>query len=230
MNLNDVWKISLLLIVSLGGFSGILTLIIQFSSNIIADRLSQKYQLKMNRKFESYKKNLDKKTYISKVRFDKEFEIYQELSEKVLTMVFKFAELARAVSLEQEEDEEVIRIVWQAAVESYNEANITTRKFAPFIRKSIYDLFTQLGDKCRNQLNYYCIHYKESYLEREWGSLLAFVNGYTSDYSNFCTEEKFEEKFKFNQQEISESIDELMSTLRTYLSGLDVIMEGSLNG
>ena len=225
MSWDDVWKICLSILVSLGGFAGILTLIIRFSANIIADRLSKKYQLKMNKEFESYKNNLDKKTYISKARFDKEFEIHQELSEKVFTMVFNFAELVRTIRLDQEDDKEVIEKVWQAAVESYNGANRTTRKYAPFISESIYKSFIQLGDKCRNQLNYYRLHYTESSFEKEWESFLASVTGNTPDYSKFETEEKFEEKFKANQQEISESLDALMSTLRTYLSSLDVIKE-----
>ncbi|MCM1567068.1 MAG: hypothetical protein NC238_14255 [Dehalobacter sp.] len=137
MSWDDVWKICLSVLVSLGGFAGILTLIIRFSSDIIADRLSKKYELKINKEFESYKNNLDKKTYISKTRFNKEFEIHQELSEKTITMVFNFAEIARTIQLNQEDDKEAISSVWKAAVESYNEANRTTRKYAPFINEGI---------------------------------------------------------------------------------------------
>lgn len=225
MSWNDVWKICLSVLLNLGGFVGILTLIIPFSANIIADRLSKKYQLKMNKEFESYKNNLDKKTYISKARFDKEFEIHQELSEKVLTMVFNFAELVRTIRFDQEDDKEVIEKLLQAAVESYNKANRATRTYAPFMSEKIYKSFIQLGDKCRSQLNYHRLHYKVLPLEKEWERFGTFVTCNTHDYSKFETEEKFEEKFKANQREISESLDALMSTLRTYLSSLDVIKE-----
>ncbi|MCM1567069.1 MAG: hypothetical protein NC238_14260 [Dehalobacter sp.] len=86
-----------------------------------------------------------------------------------------------------------------------------------------YKEFIDLGDKCRNQLNYYLSHYKDLPFEKKWERLWAVATGNVPDYSKFETKQDFENKFKVNQQEISVSLDTLMSTLRTYLSSLDVV-------
>lgn len=184
----------------------------------VRDFVVKRYQLSLDKALEDKKSKNARKEYIIKASFDKEFEIIQELSERMVAMVFNFAELVRTIQYDQEDDRAVIEKVWQAAVESYNEANRTTRKYAPFISESIYKSFIQLGDKCRNQLKYYCSHYKDLPLEKEWESIRAFVTRNTPDYSKFETEEKFEEKFKVNHQDISSSLDILMSALRTHIS------------
>ena len=72
-------------------------MVIKFSSGFIADKLQKKYELKLNKeleeykttldeKLEKYKSSLENKTYISKTRFDAEFNIYKELSKSFFTM------------------------------------------------------------------------------------------------------------------------------------------------
>lgn len=71
MSWDDIWKITLTIISSVGGIGVIICLIVKFASNTIADKLSKKYELIMNKELEDYKNKLDKKNYISKARFDK---------------------------------------------------------------------------------------------------------------------------------------------------------------
>ena len=73
---NIIIQIAIAIVISAGGISGIILAIIKFSSNIIADRLSKTYELKLNKELEKYKTRLDSKIYITKARFDKEFELY----------------------------------------------------------------------------------------------------------------------------------------------------------
>ena len=80
MEWDDIWKIVLGVITSLGGFSVIFIAVIKFSSDIIAKRLEEKYTLKLNKELEKYKSNLDNKIYITKTKFDAEFSIYRDLS------------------------------------------------------------------------------------------------------------------------------------------------------
>ena len=77
--INIIIQIAIAIVISAGGISGIILAIIKFSSNIIADRLSKTYELKLNKELEKYKTRLDSKIYITKARFDKEFELYQQL-------------------------------------------------------------------------------------------------------------------------------------------------------
>ena len=49
MDWNDIWKIVLTIVASFGGIGGIILAVVKFSSGIIAERLSQKYELKLQK-------------------------------------------------------------------------------------------------------------------------------------------------------------------------------------
>ena len=85
--MGQIWQVALAIIASIGGAGVIILGVVKFTSNIIAERLSKKYEIKMNKELEAFKAGIDKKTYISRARFDAEFQIYRELSENVLTMI-----------------------------------------------------------------------------------------------------------------------------------------------
>ena len=66
MDASQIWTIVMACIVSAGGISGIVTIAIKFSANVIADRLSLKYENKLEKALERYKTELSKKEYVSK--------------------------------------------------------------------------------------------------------------------------------------------------------------------
>ena len=87
MSPGDVWKIVAGIIAGFGGFGAVIVLVIKFSANIIANRLAEKYSLKMNKELEKYKGTLESKRHISKALFDREFEIYVSFN-KVLADLY----------------------------------------------------------------------------------------------------------------------------------------------
>ena len=88
MDWNKIGEIALSVIVAFGGAGAIAIGAVKWISKILADRLSRKYQLQLDEKLETVKTALNKKEYISKTRFDAEFRMYQELSEKNIAMVY----------------------------------------------------------------------------------------------------------------------------------------------
>ena len=62
MNGTDIGQIVAATIISAGGIGGIIIAAIRFSSNIIAERLSKRYELKLNKTIENYKTHLEKGT------------------------------------------------------------------------------------------------------------------------------------------------------------------------
>ena len=87
MNWADVGQIALAAIASAGGVGAIVLCIIKFSSNVIAERLSQKYNAKLNESLAKFTARLENGNHISRAVFDKEFEYYQKIS-KAATVVF----------------------------------------------------------------------------------------------------------------------------------------------
>lgn len=59
MSWADIWKIILAALASVGGVGGLIILVIKFSSNLIAERLSQKYQLSLQKELEKYKAGIE---------------------------------------------------------------------------------------------------------------------------------------------------------------------------
>lgn len=80
--MSEIWQTVLAIIGSIGGAAVIIGAVIKFASDKIAERLSAKYQLKLNKELEGYKSKLDNGNYISRAMFEKEFSIYQDLIEK----------------------------------------------------------------------------------------------------------------------------------------------------
>lgn len=84
---NEILKIVIGVVASVGSIGGIIILVIKFSVELIAKRLEEKYTLRLNKELEKYKSSLDNKIYISKTKFDTEFNIYRELSKTFFNMV-----------------------------------------------------------------------------------------------------------------------------------------------
>lgn len=209
MSWDDIWKIIIGIIAGIGGIGAVIGFIIKFSSNIIADKLSKKYELQINKEIEYYKNKLDKKNYISKARFDKEFEIYQELSQKVLDMTFanySLFPLIDRLPLSEEKRIELFNKKYEEAVQTYNEANRAIKATAPFISEDIYQLFSELRDDCFKQVDDYAIFVLDP------------------DHQEIRTElrEDYKECWK-RTKIISDKRDVIISKLRQYLSTLDVI-------
>ncbi len=87
MNWGKIAEIALTCIASVGGVGAIIIAVVKFSSSIMADRLSKKYQLQLDKEIEKFKAELNKKEYVSKTRFDAEFSIYRELTSAFSRMV-----------------------------------------------------------------------------------------------------------------------------------------------
>ena len=87
MDFSQIASIATACIVSAGGVGGVAMAVVKFTSNIIADKISAKYENKLEQALEKYKTELSKKEYVSQVRFDAEFEIYRTLSKEFSTAV-----------------------------------------------------------------------------------------------------------------------------------------------
>ena len=156
--MNIILQIAIAVIISAGGISGIILAVIKFSSNIIADKLSKKYELKLNKELEKYKTHLDSKIYITKAKFDKEFELYQQLSRNFFYMIEKIHALYPIVGIQSEDND------FQLNTNSmnYKEAQVATIKaqetinsYAAFITKDFYEMYNKILQECRGLVGLY---------------------------------------------------------------------------
>lgn len=206
----DIWEIVLGVITSVGGLGVIFTAAIKFSSDCIAKRLAEKYSLKLNKELEAYKSSLENKTYISKTKFDAEFEIYRSLSKSFFEMIKDISTMIPSGLSIQIADEQKQR---EHENELYNVASkscVTAQDIlngnAPFIPEDLFNQYTEIMKLCGMQLRAF---------ERRWNVL-------------YLDSQKEKETFSLNDYnrtaEINSKFKELNNNVRVYLSKLDVIV------
>ncbi len=171
MNITLLFSIVAACIVSAGGVGGIIIAIIKFLANTIADRLSAKYENKLEKTLEKYKTELSKKEYVSKTRFDAEFGIYRELSATFCTMVKDISVLIPAGFSWHLAGEETRK---KYEDECYKTANNSTVKAqdslyssAAFIPEDFFKGYEELLSLCKQQLNTFAFRYNALSLETE---------------------------------------------------------------
>lgn len=211
--MNSLWQTVLAIIGSVGGAGIIILGIVKLTSNMIAERLSKKYSLQLDKELESYKNELEKKNYVSKTRFDTEFKIYSILSEKVMDMVSKTFLLFPAydsvpINETKEERKEFLQKRYSNTVNSYTDANYAIKSNAPFIPKEFHVAFSSIRDNCFKQMAYYVDFELNDDAEDTREALIY----------------EYKECF-LKTIKISDELNLLMDNLREYLSKLDVIGE-----
>jgi len=205
----DVWKVVLAAIVSVGGISGVILLVIKFSANQIAERLSKKYELKLNKELEAYKAELGRKEYVSKARFDAEFQIYRELSKAFFDMVKDISIMIPSgiayVPANEEKRKEYENECYQKANHSTVNAQDTLNQNAPFIPADFFDKFALILKLCGQQLNTFSQRWNVLYLAPQKEKERLDMDDYQ------------------RTTEINEKLQGLNNEIREYLSNLEVV-------
>ena len=72
------------LIIELGDFTAIAIFGLKFIGKTFEYKISKQYEAKLNQKLELYKKTIENVSYVSKVRFDANFTVCCEVSERLI--------------------------------------------------------------------------------------------------------------------------------------------------
>ena len=190
--------------------AGWITAIIVFCIPPLRDFIIKKFQSSLDKALEDKKSLNDRKNYISKARFDKEFELYQILSEKQISLVYDCGE---AVILTRGEYRDIsyCEKFSEKFCSDYNEADIWLKRYAPFISKEIFEKYKRLDNLSKDLLNLYDVRFSE----RD-GKCFIF-----NDVK--YTKESAKVKIETMQKEISSLSDNIIEFVREYLQSLDVI-------
>lgn len=209
MTINQLGSIVTACLVSAGGIGGIIIAVIKFSSNLIASKLSKKYEIKMQQELEKVKADLSKKEYVSKTRFDAEFSIYRELSQTFCAMVKDVSIMIPAGLTFIPSDKEARRKYedecHKRASSSTVKAQDTLYANAAFIPQQYFESFEEILNLCKDQL-----------------SVIAFQNNALS--LNTEDEKRRLDKDDYKRtEEINKKWIEHINSIRNYLNTLDVI-------
>lgn len=207
--MNTLWDVVFAVLAGFGGIGAIITGVVYFSSNFIADRLQKRYDLKLSEELEKYKANLENKNYISKTKFDTEFAIYRSLSRAYFNMV-KCINILIPTGLEmvpadKEAKEKYDKERYKNAVSAVAAAQDEINGNAAFIPEKFFDEYEKIKELCNAQL---------AEFDKRW------------DLGYLASKEEKEhipmEAYK-RTDEINTRLRKLNSEIREYLEKLDVL-------
>ena len=209
MDFSQIASIATACIVSAGGVGGVAMAVVKFTSNIIADKISAKYENKLEQALEKYKTELIKKEYVSQVRFDAEFEIYRTLSKEFSTAVKNISlMIPDGIAYSPADEEKRTEYENKIYVDANNAVVVAQDVLyanGAFISEELYNKYNEILTLCSQQLN-------------------AFQRRYNVLY--FASQEK-KENYTDKEYErtttIKEKWLELNNCVREYISKLEVI-------
>lgn len=208
-----IWQdVVLTVIASAGGIGFIILSAVKLSANIIADRLEKKYTLKLDKEIEKYKSNLESKVYISRAKFDKEFMLYQDLSEKQITLVYDIGESVMVARGMYKKDADKAKKFIEQFTEDINEADMSLKKCGCFISKEIFEQYRNLDEMGKDI-------YKLSLFLFEHSNDAAIFNCKGKRYDADSAKQEIERLQKI----VSDLSDKIIEQIRTYLHSLDVL-------
>ena len=207
--MDKIGELVIAIIASLGGIGAIFCAVVYFISNFIAERLQKKYDLKLNEKYEMYKADIENKTYISKTKFDAEFNLYRSLSKAYFDMVKNvsvmipqgLAMVPADKEFKRKVDEEHYNVARASVVIAQDELNSN----APFIPEKFYEAYEEIRKLCGMQL---------SEFEKRWN--VGYIA--SQEEKESLSAEAYE-----RTGEISAKFKQLNNEVRLYLRNLDVL-------
>lgn len=162
--MKEVIQTALAILGSVGVGGGIVAALSSWLGKVWAERLMAKETAKYREELERLSKQLERKNYVSKVRFDAEFSIYRELSGAFLDVVraqndlFTFEKMDR-VPAEKYEQKKLYEERFGKGADAYNNASTQLHRSAPFIEENIFEQFRNILRDVRRQLLHYPAFY-----------------------------------------------------------------------
>lgn len=209
MTWENVWKIVLGILASVGGIGAIILAIVKFSSNIIAKRLEERYKQGLKKELEEYKSMLSNKTYISQAKFDVEFSVFRELSKVFFEMVKDISAMIPSgyatYPADKEEKKEYENKLYKQSIKTLIIAQDVLNYNIPFIPNDLYESYNEILDLCNVQIDVF---------ERRWNAL---------SFASQEEKETFSHEDYNRTREINTKFKELNENIRKYLATLDVL-------
>ncbi|MEA3392200.1 MAG: hypothetical protein U9Q91_04405 [Candidatus Marinimicrobia bacterium] len=171
------------------------------------DKELEKYKSELLLMIEKYKTQAEKFTYISKVQFETEYNIYQIIFETLFDFTDSSSRLfprLDSIPIDPDEQKKEYKRRYDFYCESFNKYSRTVEINAPFIPKNIYDKFIEL----RKQAQGIACLYPDIKIEAD--------DRFEEDYR------KIESKNRIETENLLNDIKQLKIDVREYLATLKV--------
>lgn len=225
--MNQIFEVAGSILVSLGGGSVIVLGLSSWLGKVWANRILENEKKAHQLEIENYKSQLaisleqikslnDKALYISKVQYDKEFQIYQDIWEKLHDCIVETLDLCSKVQsspVDNDEKEKWIQDKYSKFVVKYNEYSRTIDRYAPFYREDFYQSFVSIRNSCATVGR----DFKTYILDAEYGM------AYFQQTHKLMPDHEFEEVYNKISQELEVNKNKLKNQIHEYLKSLQVL-------
>lgn len=168
-------KVALIFITGVGGVSGIVAIVLKFSELLIDKKIDKKN----NEQLAMLQADIDKKQYISQVRFDTEFKVYRDISRKFGQMILEMNVYALGTVRKSNDISGLKQMAYEAVSELY--------AVAPFMQKGLYSSFAEIYDMCRDIISTLqagnvdeCLEKKINMVYNKYNDVIDEVRNYAS--------------------------------------------------
>ncbi len=229
--MQNVWEIVSSIILAFGGSSVIILGMSNWLGKVWASRILEKektnltkeledYKLTINKQLEEYKNHLllngEKALHVSKVQYDKEFEIYRIIWEKLIECKSNTIELypvLEDVPTDKEELEEFNKNKWKKFSEGYNDFSKAIDMYAPFYRQDFYNTFVEFRHLCDEQGDIF----------KTYAFDVKYSQSYAMARDSKITTEERKRVYTEIPAQLKQIISKLQIDIREYLMSLQII-------
>lgn len=184
----------------------------------VRDFVMKKIQLSFDKVLEDKKSINERKNYVSKVKFDKEFELYQNISLKQMDVIYDCGTavvIARGEYKERNERDEFLK----EFLSHLEKADIHLKCCAPFISLEVFECYREINRTAREIARILSV-LNFSFAMEETKSIRATEIEIDDErYTNISAKQKIEEL----QKQVTLLLEKTHQIIRTHLASLEKI-------
>jgi len=212
----DVEKIIMAFVISIGGSSIVIISLSKWLSDLIAKGIEQKIRYSLDKDLEKYKGILGNKTYISRARFDTEFEALKELNDILFDVYITYTAFSTKIN------DSVINGNAQYFIDYYQRGQFVDSKnlhslmefhhalfkYSPFIDTTIKIKYEMIFAIFTNMNHYYDLYFEQ--IEETGAPHLELLVDTLNKVQQECLK-------------LSSCLNELNEAVRKYMDGITVV-------
>lgn len=223
----EVFKLVGAVFLSIGGAGGIIIALSSWLGKVWANHILEKEKKLHQIEIEDYKSKLvfelnranslnNKALHITKVQYNKEFEIYQEIWEKLFDCIIATINLypiIDEVPTDEAEKQKWINKKYEDYREKYNLYSRTIDKYAPFYKEDFYHDFVEIREKSS----------KMGTIFKRYNYDVKYSMTYAMARNTTMKEEEYTEVYETIPNYLDKKKHELRKSIHEYLKNLQVI-------
>jgi hypothetical protein len=222
--MKEIFKIVSAVLISIGGGGAIVFALSSWLGKVWANRILEKEKKEHQLEIENYKSQLsislnkinsinERTLHISKVQYDKEFDIYQDIWEKLhdcIVDTLNLYPIFENVPTNDGEKEQWAKKKYDNFIKKYNLYSRTIDKYAPFYRYDFYENFISIRNNCLRMGNIFQLYN----FDVKYSMTYAMVR------DKQITQKESEEVYTKIPKELEERKKELQTKIHEYLKNL----------